>query len=332
MSSVSGLPRPWICGRALGVALIGIGIAGCSGEPERFSGTQFRGAESGATSAPGPRFASYRPPAPIPEAPATVAADRAPGNAVDGRDRREHAVAMGRGPMHVITPGKTTIKTTIKTAVKTPVKTAVKTSKRDDSALRQVGKTNNISLEAKPPKADQIVRSSQNSPLPPRKSGPVVAEQPPAPPIESVPAVPAPDNPVSTGTLKPAEAALKFDWPVRGQVVAGFGSKINGQQNHGIDVAVPEDTSIKAAESGVVVYSGNQLKTFGNLLLVRHPNGFVTVYAHAKELLVKAGDEIRRGQIIAKAGRTGDADRPEVHFEIRKASTPVDPMPYLAGA
>jgi murein DD-endopeptidase MepM/ murein hydrolase activator NlpD len=81
-----------------------------------------------------------------------------------------------------------------------------------------------------------------------------------------------------------------------------------------------------------VVYSGNQLKTFGNLLLVRHPNGYVTVYAHAKELLVKAGDEIKRGQIIAKAGRTGDADRPELHFEIRKASTPVDPMPYLAGA
>jgi murein DD-endopeptidase MepM/ murein hydrolase activator NlpD len=308
------------------VALISIGIAGCSAEPERFSGTQFRGAENGATSAPGPRLASasYRPPAPIPEAPATVAADTAPARGIDNRDRREHAVAMGRGPMHVITPGKTTIKTA--------VKTAVKISKRDDSALRQVAKTNNISLEAKPPKADQIVRSSQNSPLPPRKSGPVVAEQPPAPPIESVPAVPAPDNPVSTGTLKAAEAALKFDWPVRGQVVAGFGSKINGQQNHGIDVAVPEDTSIKAAESGVVVYSGNQLKTFGNLLLVRHPNGYVTVYAHAKELLVKAGDEIKRGQIIAKAGRTGDADRPELHFEIRKASTPVDPMPYLAGA
>ncbi|HEY2231626.1 MAG TPA: M23 family metallopeptidase [Xanthobacteraceae bacterium] len=321
MSSVSGLPRPWIYGRALGVALIGIGIAGCSAESERFSGTQFRGAENSATSALGPRFASasYRPPLPIPEAPTTVVADIGPARGIHNRDRREHAVAMGRGPMHVATPGKTTIKT------------PVKTSKRDDSTLPQVGKTNNISREAKPPKADKIVRSGQSRPVLSRKSGPVVAEQPPAPPIESVPAVPAPDNPVSTGTLRAAEAALKFDWPVRGQVVAGFGSRINGQQNHGIDVAVPEDTSIKAAEAGVVVYSGNQLKSFGNLLLVRHPNGYVTVYAHAKELLVKAGDEIKRGQIIAKAGRTGDADRPEVHFEIRKASTPVDPMPYLAG-
>jgi hypothetical protein len=322
MSSVSGLPRPWIYRRALGVALIGIGMAGCSAEPERFSGTQFRGAESGTTSAVGPRFASagFRPPLPIPEAPATVAADMAPGNAAGNRDRRGHAVAMGRGPMHVSTPPRATIKT------------PVMTSKRDERARPPVGKPNNIALEARPPKADPIVRSSQNGPVPARKSGPVVAEQPPAPPIESAPSVPAPDNPASTGTLKATEAALKFDWPVRGQVVAGFGSKINGQQNHGIDVAVPEDTSIKAAEAGVVVYSGNQLKSFGNLLLVRHPNGYVTVYAHAKELLVKAGDEIKRGQIIAKAGRTGDADRPEVHFEIRKASTPVDPMPYLAGA
>jgi murein DD-endopeptidase MepM/ murein hydrolase activator NlpD len=238
----------------------------------------------------------------------------------DNRDRHAHGVAMGRPPMHAAALGKTTIKKPIKT------------SKRDGGALARVGKQNNIPLEAKPHKADRIVRASPSSPSTQRQSAPEIAEQPPAPPTEALPAVPAPDNPVSTGTLKAAEAALKFDWPVRGQVIAGFGSKINGQQNHGIDVAVPEDTSIKAAEAGIVVYSGNQLKTFGNLLLVRHPNGYVTVYAHAKELLVKAGDEIKRGQIIARAGRTGDADRPEVHFEIRKASTPVDPMPYLAGA
>jgi murein DD-endopeptidase MepM/ murein hydrolase activator NlpD len=223
---------------------------------------------------------------------------------------------MGRPPMHAMAPSRTT-------------KTPIKPSKREVEAPAQLRKPNNISLGAKPHKPDQVVRSSPMSAQ--RPNGPV-AEQSPAPPIESVPTVPASDNPVSTGTLKAAEAALKFDWPVRGQVIAGYGSKINGQQNHGIDVAVPEDTSIKAAEAGVVVYAGNQLKTFGNLLLVRHPNGYVTVYAHAKELLVKPGDEIKRGQIIAKAGRTGDADRPEVHFEIRKASTPVDPMPYLAGA
>jgi murein DD-endopeptidase MepM/ murein hydrolase activator NlpD len=153
----------------------------------------------------------------------------------------------------------------------------------------------------------------------------------PAPDIPTA-TVPAAAAPASTGPSKTVEAAPTFHWPVRGQVIAGFGSKINGQPNYGINVAVPEDTAIKAADDGVVVYSGNQLKSYGNLLLVRHPNGYVTVYAHAKQLLVKGGDEIKRGQVIAKAGRTGEVDSPQVHFEIRKASAPVDPMPYLTGA
>ena len=120
-----------------------------------------------------------------------------------------------------------------------------------------------------------------------------------------------------------------FRWPVRGRVIAGFGPKPNGQQNDGINVAVPEGTPIKAAEDGVVAYAGNELKGYGNLVLVRHSNGYVTAYAHASEILVKRGDPVKRGQMIAKAGQTGNVAAPQLHFEIRKGSTPVDPMPFL---
>src|ERR1035437_7822293 len=97
-----------------------------------------------------------------------------------------------------------------------------------------------------------------------------------------------------------------FRWPVRGKVITSYGAKTNGKANDGINLAVPEGTPVKAAEDGVVAYSGNELKGYGNLVLVRHSNGYVTAYAHASELLVKRGDTIKRGQIIAKSGQSGE--------------------------
>ena len=131
--------------------------------------------------------------------------------------------------------------------------------------------------------------------------------------------------------VKAAEAMPSFRWPVRGRVIAGFGSKPNGTQNDGINLAVPEGTLIKAADDGVVAYAGNELKGYGNLVLIRHSNGFVSAYAHASELMVKRGDSIKRGQVIAHAGQTGNVTSPQLHFEIRKGSTPVDPTQYLGG-
>ena len=93
---------------------------------------------------------------------------------------------------------------------------------------------------------------------------------------------------------------------------------------------MPEGTAIKAAEDGVVAYAGNELKTYGNLVLIRHSNGYVTAYAHASEIMVKRDDTVKRGQVIAKSGQTGSVSAPQVHFEIRKGSTPVDPAPFLA--
>ena len=146
----------------------------------------------------------------------------------------------------------------------------------------------------------------------------------------------AKEEPQTTETVvkaaEPSGAMPSFRWPVRGRVIAGFGSKPNGAQNDGINLAVPQGTPIKAADDGVVAYAGNELKGYGNLVLIRHSNGYVSAYAHASELLVKRGDTIRRGQVIAHSGQTGNVTSPQLHFEIRKGSTPVDPTQFLGGA
>ncbi|MGV1013928.1 MAG: peptidoglycan DD-metalloendopeptidase family protein [Methyloceanibacter sp.] len=123
-----------------------------------------------------------------------------------------------------------------------------------------------------------------------------------------------------------------FRWPVKGRITAGFGPRPDGSHNDGINVQVPQGTSVKAAENGVVAYSGNELKGYGNLVLIRHANNWVSAYAHNQELLVKRGDKVRRGEIIAKAGATGSVSQPQVHFELRKGSRPVDPTKYMSSA
>jgi len=131
---------------------------------------------------------------------------------------------------------------------------------------------------------------------------------------------------------EPAGNLPSFRWPVKGRIIAAFGSKMDGTQNDGINLAVPEGTPVKAADDGVVAYAGNELKGYGNLVLIRHANGYVSAYANASEILVKRGDTIKRGQVIAHAGQTGNVTSPQLHFEIRKGSTPLDPTKYLTGA
>jgi murein DD-endopeptidase MepM/ murein hydrolase activator NlpD len=119
----------------------------------------------------------------------------------------------------------------------------------------------------------------------------------------------------------------EFRWPARGRIIQGF--KAGG--NDGINISLPAGTSVRAAESGVVVYAGDGLKGYGNLVLIKHPNGFVTAYGNNAELEVKRGEQVKRGQVIAKSGDTGNVNAPQLHFELRKGSTPVDPTNYLAG-
>jgi murein DD-endopeptidase MepM/ murein hydrolase activator NlpD len=174
---------------------------------------------------------------------------------------------------------------------------------------------------------------------------PAIATQPkPAPAAPAKASEPAPSanvvTPAAQETPDPEAARLaegtgalpKFRWPANGRVIAGYGPTTNGQQNDGINIALPENTPVKAAEDGVVAYAGNELKGYGNLVLVRHPNGYVTAYAHAKELLVKRGDQVKRGQVIARSGQTGNVNAPQLHFEIRKGASPLDPTRFLNGA
>jgi murein DD-endopeptidase MepM/ murein hydrolase activator NlpD len=129
-------------------------------------------------------------------------------------------------------------------------------------------------------------------------------------------------------TALASEAANpEFRWPARGRIIQGF--KPGG--NDGINIAVPEGTSVKAAESGVVAYAGNELKGYGNLILIRHPNGFVSAYANNGDIEVKRGETVKRGQTIAKSGQSGNVASPQLHFELRKGTKPVDPTQYLAG-
>lgn len=134
--------------------------------------------------------------------------------------------------------------------------------------------------------------------------------------------------------VEPPKSAVgdtaKLRWPVRGKVIAGFGRRDDGTHNDGINMLVPAGTDVHAADSGVVAYAGSELKGYGNLILIRHDNGWVTAYAHNEAMLVKRGAKVQRGEVIAKAGKTGQVDEPQLHFELRKGSKPVDPMPYLA--
>jgi murein DD-endopeptidase MepM/ murein hydrolase activator NlpD len=143
-----------------------------------------------------------------------------------------------------------------------------------------------------------------------------------APAAAEKPAAPA-------GAEKAAAGGFKLRWPVKGKVIAEFGKRDDGMPNDGINVAVPAGTEVHAAEAGSVVYVGSELKAFGNLVLIRHDGGWVTAYAHNDSISVKRGDTIKRGQVIAKAGKSGSVDQPQVHFELRQGSKPVDPMPYL---
>ena len=127
----------------------------------------------------------------------------------------------------------------------------------------------------------------------------------------------------------PKKGRSKYRWPVRGAVVAGYGANVDGNRNDGIDISVPEGTPIKAAENGVVIYSGSSLKELGNAVLVRHDDGTVTVYGHAGDLNVQRGQKVQRGQTLASSGMSGNTSRPKVHFEVRKNATPVDPLTFL---
>jgi murein DD-endopeptidase MepM/ murein hydrolase activator NlpD len=133
------------------------------------------------------------------------------------------------------------------------------------------------------------------------------------------------------GKIDPVAARSKgLAWPVHGQVIRKFGNQGGGVKQEGINIAVPPNTPVVATDNGTVLYAGSGLKTYGSLVIIRHANGLFSAYAHNTQLLVSKGDEIKKGQVIALSGATGNVDKPQLYFALRRQAQAVDPMTLLA--
>lgn len=124
-------------------------------------------------------------------------------------------------------------------------------------------------------------------------------------------------------------SATKFSWPVKGTVLSGYGAKTGGLFNDGINISAPKGTPVKAAENGAVAYAGNEIKGMGNLIIVQHADGWMTVYAHLDTMTARRGTKVSVGQKIGTVGNTGKVDSPQLHFEIRKGRKAYNPASYL---
>ncbi len=173
---------------------------------------------------------------------------------------------------------------------------------------------------------------TETAAAPAGSSGPVKQENLPPPgqgePTRAQPAAgePTPLSPASPSVTVPATPPPRFEWPVQGKVVAGYGTGAGGQKNDGIDIQAEKGAPVKAADGGTVVYAGNKVRGMGNLLLVSHNGGYITAYAQNEQLLVKKGDTVKKGQAIAKVGPES-----KLHFEVRRGNKTVDPMTVLPG-
>jgi murein DD-endopeptidase MepM/ murein hydrolase activator NlpD len=155
----------------------------------------------------------------------------------------------------------------------------------------------------------------------------------PAQPEGQSPAAPAATAarklPPTAAVAMPASFAGGFGWPATGRLLARFGPTGKGQVNQGVNIALPQGSEIKAAADGVVAYVGDGVNAYGGLILIRHGGGWATAYGHASALLVSRGQAVKRGQVVARSGQSGFAEQPQLHFEIRQNSRPVDPLKHL---
>ena len=154
------------------------------------------------------------------------------------------------------------------------------------------------------------------------------AATPQATPPAAAPA-PAPAPPQTAAAAPLPQPPVSFSWPLRGQIVSGFGPQAAGVQNDGINIAAAAGTPVKAAAPGNVLYAGEEVRGFGKLVLIGHADGYVSAYAHNEEILVSRGASVAKGQVIGKVGVTGNVTSPQSHFEIRQRNKAIDPLPLL---
>ena len=134
---------------------------------------------------------------------------------------------------------------------------------------------------------------------------------------------------VKSRTPSTGSAGIRLIWPLKGTVISRYGPIGKGLYNDGINIAAPRGTAVRAAGGGVVVYAGNEIRGFGNLILIRHANGWVSAYAHNARVLVEQGQKVRQGQVVSRVGASGNVSRPQLHFELRQGNRAVDPERYL---
>jgi len=279
-----------------------------------------------------------------PSTPAPAVASQAPAAAAAASPVPAPAVTTGSSaqtllpapPVHTVVSGDTLGRVAYKYRVKVK-DLAVANGIQPDTRLK-VGMQLTVPVKVVPaPPGAQPAKPALAQTRPPAAGAPHASAPVAAAPGKLAASEPAANvRMASPAETSPEEASLNapngtpaFRWPARGRVINNFGARVNGSANDGIDLAVPEGTQVRAADDGVVAYAGNELKGYGNLVLVRHSNGFVTAYANASELLVKRNDQVHKGQVILKSGQTGNATAPQLHFEVRKNSAPVDPMQFL---
>jgi murein DD-endopeptidase MepM/ murein hydrolase activator NlpD len=205
----------------------------------------------------------------------------------------------------------------------TEVVTTIQSGPGQPAVSEEVVESSSMTTGAPQPLTPQPVSAA------PISSSPVEPQPAPAPTSTVQPAPTAPEPVTAVLPDPPARAGSKFIWPVDGTLLSGYGPKADGMRNDGINIGAPEGAPVKAAENGVVAYAGQELRGFGNLILIKHEGDYVTAYAHNEELLVKRGDIVRRGETIARVGSSGNVDSPQLHFEVRHGSQAIDPLSVM---
>lgn len=186
-----------------------------------------------------------------------------------------------------------------------------------------------------PGQAPTLLRPPGSKPAATPIPAPAPTAQQPAPPAaapqqEVAAAAPPPKpEPKAEVGAPPPRGGARFLWPVKGKLISGYGPKPDGLHNDGLNISAAKGTAVVAADNGVVAYAGNELRGFGNLLLLKHSDGWITAYAHLDKIEVERGASVKRGQVIARVGQTGGVSSPQLHFELRKGSQAVDPSDQM---
>ncbi|GAB4351148.1 MAG: hypothetical protein Kow0026_08010 [Oricola sp.] len=297
-------------------------IAPAEPAPARFGG------EAGPVRQSAPARAS------TPEAPVEALGSRAPAprKRPDVKSAPARAAVVADGGHYTVAPGDTLFGISRRTGASVEAIKQVNSMSSDTVRIGQtliipgLATTENEKV-ASAKKVDPIKTSKVNAPEETAK--PVTGYTPPK---QSVTTTEGSITKIETRATAKAPETTGINamrWPVQGRVISAFGSDIGGKANDGIDISVPTGTPVKVAENGVVIYAGDGLKELGKTILVRHSDGIVTVYGHVSDIDVKRGDTVKRGQQIAASGMSGSAKQPQLHFEVRKNSKPVDPVKYL---